>query len=524
MPQLLFYNDGKGYLQQNDLSSGPPIAPINQSSQPNLSVNTSSLSNPASRTGSPSLSVLGLLPAPGPSPSVLTENLSQPASPWGMHYTMPSLPSTSRPVSRTLTGVASGPLCPDIQVSDISKERKTADNFLRILEEVIKNVNESWVSQVIAVVTDASGESRKARQLLGIKFPSMIVLDCYAHQINLIVGNYFKSRSDLFVYTNLANKLISWLRGKIIFLALIKEFQKNTGESATAVIWAVLTRWTAHFMAYKRLLDLKFCLMQLSGAELACKDKKLIMTGDKKSREKAESMLWLIQDHPNTFWPAIQKVHDHLEPLAIAANITQAAQCHLYTVLLMFGYLIKKYRKLLSSDPEGNKACTAIISSIEAHWSRADQELFIAAIILNPLFVRKPFAPSTHLSVAGIIMLLERLYCRLFSCSSAPPGFSRQLMHNIFAFGTILTKLRASLGTVTLQGLAELKMMIRDKHRDKKLLAKQRLFQSMQEQTRDNYFLPISTFPPPSPIALDEAATPPFTELNSSEEPSSPQA
>ncbi|EIW78735.1 hypothetical protein CONPUDRAFT_18585, partial [Coniophora puteana RWD-64-598 SS2] len=45
-----------------------------------------------------------------------------------------------------------------VNVYDVSKERKTANKLLEKLEEVIKNVNDSWGSKVIAVVTDASGE------------------------------------------------------------------------------------------------------------------------------------------------------------------------------------------------------------------------------------------------------------------------------------------------------------------------------------------------------------------------------
>ena len=49
-----------------------------------------------------------------------------------------------------------------VRVYDASIERKTAENFLRFLEEAVKEVEEKWKCKVIAVVTDASGKCHKA--------------------------------------------------------------------------------------------------------------------------------------------------------------------------------------------------------------------------------------------------------------------------------------------------------------------------------------------------------------------------
>lgn len=44
-------------------------------------------------------------------------------------------------------------------------------------------ITEGWGTIVVALVTDASGEARKARRLFAAKHPSIIVLDCYSHQV-----------------------------------------------------------------------------------------------------------------------------------------------------------------------------------------------------------------------------------------------------------------------------------------------------------------------------------------------------
>ncbi|KAJ7459619.1 hypothetical protein B0H11DRAFT_1614038, partial [Mycena galericulata] len=69
-----------------------------------------------------------------------------------------------------------------IKVFQDSAERKTAENYLVQLEAVFKTLSDEWKVFVVAVTTDASGESRKARILFGRRHPSVVVLDCYAHQ------------------------------------------------------------------------------------------------------------------------------------------------------------------------------------------------------------------------------------------------------------------------------------------------------------------------------------------------------
>ena len=75
-----------------------------------------------------------------------------------------------------------------MKVDDTSEERKTADKLLEHLEAAMKEVEEKWGAKVVAIVTDASGECRKARRILGRKYPWLVVLDCYSHQVRLPFG------------------------------------------------------------------------------------------------------------------------------------------------------------------------------------------------------------------------------------------------------------------------------------------------------------------------------------------------
>jgi hypothetical protein len=103
-----------------------------------------------------------------------------------------------------------------------------------------------------------------------------------------------------------ATDLIAWLRSKTFVLALLRQIQLDSGKNPLSVIRAVLTRWTAHYLAYCRLLDLRLSLqtLVLKDSIRPANDRQLV-TGDKKAKAKAKTMLKIIND--TNFWSAIQR-------------------------------------------------------------------------------------------------------------------------------------------------------------------------------------------------------------------------
>ena len=108
----------------------------------------------------------------------------------------------------------------------------------------------------------------------------------------------------------------------------------------------------------------------------------------------------------------------HLEPLAVAANVSQSSRCCLDQVLLTFRYLVMQYREM--TDPDNRRGAQVIMNSIEKHWAAADQENFITAVILNPFYQNSPFAPLHFLNNAGIHALLNHLWTCFYN--KAPPA------------------------------------------------------------------------------------------------------
>lgn len=104
-------------------------------------------------------------------------------------------------------------------------------------------------------------------------------------------------------------------------------------------------------------------------------------------------------------------------------------------ILLTFGSLSIYYTDLKEKDPADAPGCTAILESIEKRWAKADQDVFIAAVILNPFLKTNAFSPQANfLTRAGVLGLIKRLYRRFFSISETPEELEeniRQLFSNV---------------------------------------------------------------------------------------------
>ena len=145
------------------------------------------------------------------------------------------------------------------------------------------------------------------------------------------------------------------------------------------------------------------------------------------------------------------RITRYLEPLAIAANITQQSFCRLDQVLLTFSFLMMKYQ-----DPKMNqdlRACQAIRNSIEAWWAKADQKVFVVAVLVNPFYRMSPFQLLTCFSMAKVRALFTKLYGRFFS--SEPPlefiAHANEFLDGWEFFNTIKTEIDNELKDAAMQ-------------------------------------------------------------------------
>ena len=144
------------------------------------------------------------------------------------------------------------------------------------------------------------------------------IFNILSPQINLIVGDYLKSKSALLKFTDNAEELITWLRMRTVALARLRAVQAEHGKTAVTVIRAVKTRWTSHYLAIKRLLELQSALKTIL-AEDELRGVSTFMAGLKKkeSKIKARRMIALMQD--GTFWHSLNRSVRYVNTLLLQA-------------------------------------------------------------------------------------------------------------------------------------------------------------------------------------------------------------
>lgn len=109
------------------------------------------------------------------------------------------------------------------------------------------------------------------------------------------------------------------------------------------------------------------------------------------------------------------RVKTHLEPLAIAANVAQAAYTRLDHVLLMLANLVRIY----STAQIDNSVRAVILASIERRWKSQSQDAYILAVLFNP-YIRARCFNYEALTRNEIVLMAKKMFHQLFSVESDP--------------------------------------------------------------------------------------------------------
>ncbi|KAJ3571948.1 hypothetical protein NP233_g3427 [Leucocoprinus birnbaumii] len=110
------------------------------------------------------------------------------------------------------------------------------------------------------------------------------------------------------------------------------------------------------------------------------------------------------------------------------SNIIQAAFCQLDTVLISFGYLVHHFTEMSGTDADDVYGSKAIIESLEKRWLKTDQDVLIAAVILNPFYQQRLYRSSSSFhNLIDITSLITRLWSRIYGGQQPPLSFSAEI-------------------------------------------------------------------------------------------------
>src|SRR6266498_1771591 len=127
-----------------------------------------------------------------------------------------------------------------MQTHDISAQPKTGDALLQLVVDDIRWSEETYGHQVIAACLDNGGDARKMQHLLHVLMPWLIVILCWAYQINLIVGDYLALKLPFQDCVTKALVVIKWMNNHSRALGLFRQEQLYMHQKILALILPVI--------------------------------------------------------------------------------------------------------------------------------------------------------------------------------------------------------------------------------------------------------------------------------------------
>lgn len=186
---------------------------------------------------------------------------------------------------------------------NMTGQPKTGDQLLEVVKEDLNYMETHYGLRTIAWCTDDGPDGKKMRRLLWTWLPWMVVLVCWAHQINLVVGDLLsleyiwldvvEQAIELVVWFNNHSQPLSWLR--------MEQIQTYHGQS-WGLFLPVATRWLAHYLTISRLL-------KIETAVRSCHIKygeQLIRSVGSKAEKKAKATRVLKPIGDESFWRRLE--------------------------------------------------------------------------------------------------------------------------------------------------------------------------------------------------------------------------
>jgi hypothetical protein len=174
----------------------------------------------------------------------------------------------------------------------MTKELKTGDRMFELMKADKKLMEEKYDLTVAGWCADAGPDTKKGKQLMTEAFLWMIILVCWAHQINLIVGDLLGVKHKLIEVIKTTLDIITWFNGHSAPLAWLQHKQEITYNTSWIIFLPVVTHWLAHHHTCSRLLKIEKALC----ACWFCKvDKIILKAGNAEKQARAQVILELIR-------------------------------------------------------------------------------------------------------------------------------------------------------------------------------------------------------------------------------------
>jgi len=130
---------------------------------------------------------------------------------------------------------------------------------LKLVLSDISYVEMVFLLIIIRWCTDDGSDARKMQHLLLSLMPWLIIILCWAHQINLVIGNMLGLRTLPFLdCVPPALEVIKWFNNHSHALAVLTMEQRSiSNKCPLALLLPVIMCWTLHYCSLHHLLEVQ---------------------------------------------------------------------------------------------------------------------------------------------------------------------------------------------------------------------------------------------------------------------------
>ncbi|RHZ77864.1 hypothetical protein Glove_170g15 [Diversispora epigaea] len=266
---------------------------------------------------------------------------------------------------------------------DISSEYETHVEVMEKAKEMIKELNNSNI-KVIAVVTDSADPYATSR----ITEKAIVFLPCFAHQINLCVGEIFKESTEFKQTMDKAIKIASFFRNPNykFFIVKLKDQQYEEYKRYFTIAAPGETRWNSCYYICTSILKTQKALQIL-----AIKFEPPITETRRRTGEDLflkREIYEIISFH--TFWQYLNHLIEILYPYCKILNKLQSDKARLNEVTHNLAYITQFWNNYSNST-----LATRLVTQLEKRWKEWEQPLLLLSCLLHPDYRMKLFNNAT---------------------------------------------------------------------------------------------------------------------------------
>ncbi|CAH1769632.1 9119_t:CDS:2, partial [Entrophospora sp. SA101] len=267
---------------------------------------------------------------------------------------------------------------------DISGERSRTQEVLQHITLIFEDLQSKNI-MINAVVTDSAAEYAAARRQLHVQHTDKVFIPCFAHQVNLCIGEIFKESYRMKLVAKDAVAIASYFNNvnHAYWIKRLRDEQMDLYRNTYGLVSPNDTRWNSNYDCYVSLLRSKGALKTLVTKYQATRN----LRTNERSFVLSDDLCQIISNEE--WWEDVEELKDLMKPFARCLDKLQADKAQLHDVILSFGYFVQIYK-----NHHDQEFAARMINRIEKRWNSWEQTLLIISIFLHPTLKDTTFNDS----------------------------------------------------------------------------------------------------------------------------------